>query len=62
MGAGILGILSAIFGLIAVLNPLIGLVAMPFVLGSFMLVGGIAAIVMSLRVRNAGPAAPTEAE
>jgi len=50
-GAGILGNLSIIFGLILVLNPLIGLVAVRFVLGGFMLVGGIAAIVVSFRLR-----------
>ncbi len=56
-GAGILGILSIIFGLIVVLNPLIGLVALPIVLGAFMLVGGIAAIVMSFRLRGSSPTA-----
>jgi uncharacterized membrane protein HdeD (DUF308 family) len=56
-GAGILGILSIVFGLIVVLNPLIGLVALPFVLGAFMLVGGIAAIVMSFRLRGSSPTA-----
>ena len=50
--AGILGVLSVVFGLILVLNPLIGLVALPFVLGGFMLVGGIVAIVMSFRLRS----------
>jgi uncharacterized membrane protein HdeD (DUF308 family) len=56
-GAGILGILSIVFGLIVVLNPLIGLVALPFVLGAFMLVGGIAAIVISFLMRSSGPTA-----
>jgi uncharacterized membrane protein HdeD (DUF308 family) len=57
LGAGILGILVIIFGLILVFNPLIGLVALPFVLGGVMLVGGIAAIVASLRLRSS-PVAP----
>jgi uncharacterized membrane protein HdeD (DUF308 family) len=35
-----------------VFNPLIGLVALPFVLGGFMLVGGIGAIVASFRIRS----------
>lgn len=52
LGAGLLGILVIIFGLILVLNPLIGVVALPFVLGGFMLVGGIAAIVASFRLRS----------
>ena len=59
LGAGLLGILAIIFGIILVLNPLIGLLALPFVLGGFMLVGGIAAIVASLRLRSSP--APTEA-
>src|SRR5215216_4223411 len=50
--AGILGVLSVVFGLILVLNPLIGLVALPFVLGGFMLVGGIVAVVVSFRMRS----------
>jgi uncharacterized membrane protein HdeD (DUF308 family) len=56
-GAGILGILSIIFGIIVLLNPLIGLVAMPFALGGVMLVGGIAAIVIAFRMRNPSPTA-----
>src|SRR5215216_5905785 len=52
--AGIFGILVMILGLIVVFNPLIGVVALPFVLGGFMLVGGIGAIVASFRLRS-GP-------
>jgi uncharacterized membrane protein HdeD (DUF308 family) len=52
--AGILSILVMISGLILLLNPLIGVVALPLVLGGFMLVGGIAAIVASFRLRS-GP-------
>src|SRR5215213_5747704 len=51
-GAGILGVLTVVFGLIVVLNPLMGVVALPFVLGGFMLVGGIFAVVASLRMRR----------
>jgi uncharacterized membrane protein HdeD (DUF308 family) len=50
--AGILGVLTVVFGLILVLNPLFGLVALPFVLGGFMLAGGIAAVVVSFRLRS----------
>jgi uncharacterized membrane protein HdeD (DUF308 family) len=56
-GAGILGILSIIFGLIVVLNPLISLVVMPILLGAFMMIGGIAAIVISFLMRGSGPTA-----
>jgi uncharacterized membrane protein HdeD (DUF308 family) len=51
-GAGILGVLGFVFGLILVANPFIGVVALPFVLGGFMLVGGIGAIVTSFRMRS----------
>ncbi len=51
-GAGILGVLGFIFGFILVANPFIGVVALPFVLGGFMLVGGIGAIVASFRLRS----------
>ena len=51
-GIGILGILSIIFGIVVLLNPLIGVVALPFILGGFMLAGGIAAIVVSFRMRS----------
>ncbi|MDQ3835127.1 MAG: DUF308 domain-containing protein [Actinomycetota bacterium] len=50
-GAGILGIINIIFGLIVVLNPLIGVLVLPLVLGGLMLVGGIVAVVMAFRLR-----------
>jgi uncharacterized membrane protein HdeD (DUF308 family) len=53
---GILGILRILFGIILALNPLLGVIALPFVLGALMLVGGIFAIVVSLRMRS-NPAA-----
>jgi uncharacterized membrane protein HdeD (DUF308 family) len=55
-GLGILGILRIVFGIILVLNPLLGVIALPFVLGAFMLVGGIFAVVASFRLRRS-PAA-----
>jgi uncharacterized membrane protein HdeD (DUF308 family) len=58
-GAGIIGIFIIIFGIILVLNPLIGVVALPFVLGGFMLVGGIAAIVGAFRLRSSSAASGT---
>jgi uncharacterized membrane protein HdeD (DUF308 family) len=51
-GIGLLGILRIVFGIILVINPLIGVVALPFVLGAVMLAGGIAAIVVSFRMRS----------
>ena len=51
-GAGILGILEIILGIVVLANPLIGVVALPFVLGVLMLGGGIGAIVASFRLRS----------
>jgi uncharacterized membrane protein HdeD (DUF308 family) len=55
-GMGILGILRIVFGIILALNPLLGVIALPFVLGAFMLMGGIFAVAASLRMRS-NPAA-----
>ena len=51
-GLGILGILRIVFGIILVLNPLLGVIVLPILLGAFMLVGGIFAVVASLRMRS----------
>ena len=50
-GVGILSVLGILFGLILVIYPLIGVAALPFVLGIFMLVGGIGAVVQAFRMR-----------
>jgi uncharacterized membrane protein HdeD (DUF308 family) len=50
-GVGVLGALGILFGLILVINPLIGVAALPFVLGIFMLVGGVATVVQAFRMR-----------
>lgn len=57
-GALILGNLLIIFGLILLFNAWIGVAVLPFVLGGFMLAGGVAAIVVSFRLRSSP--APTE--
>ena len=44
-GAAVLGILSIIFGIILLANPLIAAATLPFLLGAFALVGGIGALV-----------------
>ena len=50
-GVGVLSVLGILFGLILVINPLIGVAALPFVLGIFMLIGGIGAVVQGFRMR-----------
>jgi len=55
-GAGILGALSIVFGIILLLDPVfIGIAVLPFVLGAFALVGGIAAIIGAFRLRSGAP-------
>jgi uncharacterized membrane protein HdeD (DUF308 family) len=49
-GAGILGVLGILFGFILVINPLIGMAALPLVLGFFMLIGGIGTVVQAFRM------------
>jgi uncharacterized membrane protein HdeD (DUF308 family) len=55
-GIGIVSVLGVLFGLILVIYPLIGLAALPFVLGFFMLIGGIGAVVQAFRMRREAPA------
>lgn len=50
-GIGVLGVLSILFGLILLFNPVIGAVTLPLVAGIFGIIGGIAAIVMAFRLR-----------
>ncbi|MBP2145548.1 uncharacterized membrane protein HdeD (DUF308 family) [Methanofollis sp. W23] len=51
VGTGVLGLLSLIFGVILIINPLIGAVTLPFIFGAFAIVGGIAAIVAGIRAK-----------
>ncbi len=51
-GVGILGALSILFGLLLLFNPIVGAVALPFVLGGVGIVGGIIAVVTSFRMRK----------
>jgi uncharacterized membrane protein HdeD (DUF308 family) len=50
-GTGLLGICSALLGLILIFNPLSGLVALPFVLGFLALICGVIAPVLALGSR-----------
>jgi uncharacterized membrane protein HdeD (DUF308 family) len=51
-GMGVLSVLGILFGLILVINPLIGVAALPFILGFFMLIGGVGAVVQAFRMRR----------
>ena len=52
-GIGILGALSLVFGLVLLFNVWIGVAALPLILGTFGLVGGVFAVVMAFRMRSA---------
>jgi uncharacterized membrane protein HdeD (DUF308 family) len=49
-GIGLLGALDVIIGFFLIVNPLAGSIALPIVLGAFILVGGIASIIMAFRM------------
>jgi len=50
-GMGVLSVLGVLIGFILVINPLIGVATLPFVLGIFMLIGGVGAVVQAFRMR-----------
>ncbi len=50
-GAGILGALGFIFGIILILNPLMGAVVLPWVVGIWAIIGGIVALVVAFKIR-----------
>jgi uncharacterized membrane protein HdeD (DUF308 family) len=50
-GHVILGILSIIFGVILLANPMLAAIGLPYVLGFFAIVGGIVAIVQAFRMK-----------
>jgi uncharacterized membrane protein HdeD (DUF308 family) len=56
-GTGILGAISIVLGLVLMLNPLPGVIALPFVLGFAALIGGIIAPVVALGLQAGRPGA-----
>ncbi len=50
-GAGIMGALSILFGFLIIANPVISMTVLPFVVGIFAVVGGIAAIIMAFKAK-----------
>lgn len=51
-GIGILGVINIIFGVILLGNTMVATATLPWVVGAFAIVGGIAAIVMAFRMRS----------
>lgn len=52
-GTGILGAISILFGVLLLRTPILAGLALPWVFGVFAVVGGIAAIFMAFRLKNA---------
>jgi uncharacterized membrane protein HdeD (DUF308 family) len=61
-GSGVLGVLSIVFGLILLFNPLITVAFLPFVLGAFGVAGGVLAIIAAFMVRKGSPAEAGDTE
>ena len=51
-GSGILGILTIILGILLLMNTLAGVLALPWVFGFFLILGGIVAVIAGLRMRT----------
>jgi uncharacterized membrane protein HdeD (DUF308 family) len=51
-GMGVLSVLGILFGLLLVINPLIGVATLTFILAIFMLIGGVGAVVQAFRMRR----------
>ncbi len=58
LGSGILGAVSIIFGVILLGQPLLAALALPMVLGSFAVVGGVVTLVHSFRIRGSQQPGP----
>lgn len=55
-GAAVLGILSIVFGVLILGQPLLSMAVLPWVYGSFMIAGGIVAIIAAFRMKSTAPA------
>jgi uncharacterized membrane protein HdeD (DUF308 family) len=51
-GIGLLGVINIIFGIILLSNSMIAVATLPWVLGGFAIVGGIASIVFAFRLKT----------
>ena len=54
-GNGILGLISLVFGILLLFNPLLTAALLPFVAGGFCIVAGLSAIVSSFMAKKAQP-------
>jgi uncharacterized membrane protein HdeD (DUF308 family) len=52
-----LSVLGILFGLLLVINPLIGVATLTLILAIFMLIGGVWAVIQAFRIRREAAAA-----
>jgi uncharacterized membrane protein HdeD (DUF308 family) len=52
-GAGILGVLSILFGLLLITSAFVASLTLPFIFGILGIVGGLAALVIAFQMRSA---------
>jgi uncharacterized membrane protein HdeD (DUF308 family) len=50
-GTGILGILTIILGLLLLTNSLAGVLVLPWIFGFFLVIGGIGAVILGIKIR-----------
>ncbi len=53
LGAGLLGVLTLVFGFIIIANPVATAAGLPFVIGIWLLIGGLFLIIAAFRMRSA---------
>jgi uncharacterized membrane protein HdeD (DUF308 family) len=51
-GIGAVGILTIILGLLLLTNSLIGILVLPWIFGFFLVIGGIAALILGIKMRS----------
>jgi uncharacterized membrane protein HdeD (DUF308 family) len=51
-GTGILGIITIILGILLLMNTLAGVLILPWVFGFFLIVGGVGAVIVGLKMRT----------
>ena len=51
-GTGIIGVLTIILGLLLLTNSLAGVLILPWIFGFFLVIGGIGAVIVGLKIRT----------
>ncbi len=51
-GIGVIGILTIILGLLLLTNSLVGILVLPWIFGFFLVIGGIAALILGIKMKS----------